>query len=60
MLALKTSKRACEDLLLTADAFLTNEKLENLAKWGLDYETLSPTHPQLVYAQVKDKQRNKA
>ena len=39
-------------LLGRSDVFLTNYRTPFLRDMGLDYETLAPTHPQLVWARV--------
>ena len=36
-------------LLDTADIFITNVRLKSLRKAGLDYETLAPDFPKLIY-----------
>jgi CoA:oxalate CoA-transferase len=41
-----------ERLLAKADVFLSNYRESFLEKLGLDYETLAPKYPQLVYAHV--------
>lgn len=38
-----------KSLLTTADAFVTNARLQLLQSWGLDYEDLKESHPHLVY-----------
>lgn len=37
-------------LVAKSDVFLSNQGVENLAKWKLDYETLRAINPALVYA----------
>ncbi len=39
-------------LVATADVFLTNYRAPFLKKLGLDYQSLSSDHPQLIYAAV--------
>eukprot|EP00747_Dinoflagellata_sp_TGD_P167696 gnl/TRDRNA2_/TRDRNA2_192584_c0_seq1.p1 gnl/TRDRNA2_/TRDRNA2_192584_c0~~gnl/TRDRNA2_/TRDRNA2_192584_c0_seq1.p1 ORF type:complete len:450 (-),score=67.64 gnl/TRDRNA2_/TRDRNA2_192584_c0_seq1:73-1245(-) len=39
-----------KQLLATADVLVTNIRLQSLRKVGLDYETLSPLFPRLIYA----------
>ncbi|WP_147125250.1 CaiB/BaiF CoA transferase family protein [Shimia ponticola] len=41
-----------KDLLGDADVFIENFKVGGLAKYGLDYATLSQTHPRLIYTSV--------
>jgi len=45
-------KRIVMDLLKDADVFITSMRQSSLARAGLDYATLSQSHPQLVYASV--------
>jgi crotonobetainyl-CoA:carnitine CoA-transferase CaiB-like acyl-CoA transferase len=43
---------AMYDLLSTADVFLTNMRMKAVHKLKLDYETLAPKFPRLVWAQL--------
>ena len=47
-----TGREVVTRLLAKADVFLTNYRERFLRGMGLDYETLAPTHPQLVWARV--------
>ena len=47
-----TGREVVTRLLRAADVFLTNYREPFLRGMGLDYETLAPTHPQLVWARV--------
>ena len=38
------------ELIGRADVVVTNHQQSRLRPWGLDYETLAPSHPELVYA----------
>jgi len=38
-------------MLASADVFVTNVRLQSLKKVGLDYESLAPEFPRLIYAQ---------
>ena len=42
--------QAMYDLLATADVFITNMRMKAITKLKLDYETLSPMFPRLVWA----------
>ncbi len=39
-------------LVKTADVFLTNVKLSDIRKFGIEYETLSQLNPRLIYASM--------
>lgn len=39
-------------LVRQADVFVTNMRYRALQRWGLDYETLGPLFPRLIYASV--------
>ena len=41
-----------KDLIAEADILIENFKVGGLQKYGLDYESLSEKHPQLIYASV--------
>ena len=41
-----------DELIATADVFLTSYRTKALVKLGLDYETLSRRYPKLIYAQI--------
>ena len=45
-------KEAMLKLLATADVFITNVRLGSLQRMGLDYETLAPMFPKLVWGHV--------
>lgn len=45
-------KEAMLKLLSTADVFITNVRLGSLKKMGLDYETLAPMFPKLVWGHI--------
>ncbi len=45
-------------LISEADVFITSLRQEPLKKLGLDYDTLSPKHPGLIYAHVLGKVSN--
>ncbi len=49
---LKTSEGmdACHRLLKDADVFVTNLRIKALQRLGLDYESLKPLYPGLIYA----------
>ena len=47
-----TGREVVAPLLDRADVFLTDYREPFLRSIGLDYETLAPTHPQLVWARV--------
>ena len=47
-----TGREVVTRLLDEADVFLTNYREPFLRGMGLDYETLAPAHPQLVWARV--------
>ena len=47
-----TGREVVTRLLGKADVFLTNYREPFLRSMGLDYETLAPAHPQLVWARV--------
>lgn len=47
-----TGREVLLKLLATADVFVTNVRLKSLRKAGLDYETLGPLFPSLIYAQL--------
>jgi len=53
-LNLKTleGKEAMLKLIGTADVFVTNVRMKSLEKLGLDYETLAPMFPKLVWGHV--------
>ncbi len=44
--------QAMYDLLATADVFVTNMRLKAITKLKLDYETLAPMFPRLVWASL--------
>ena len=45
-------QRIVQDLATHADILVENFKVGNLAKFGLDYESLAKNNPSLVYASV--------
>ncbi|WP_295629599.1 CaiB/BaiF CoA-transferase family protein [uncultured Intestinimonas sp.] len=53
-LDLKSPKglEAMHKLLATADIFISNVRIGSLKKMGLDYETLAPLYPKLVWGHV--------
>ena len=40
------------ELLAEADVVIENFKVGGLAKYGLDYESLAPVHPRLIYCSI--------
>jgi crotonobetainyl-CoA:carnitine CoA-transferase CaiB-like acyl-CoA transferase len=48
----EAGKAALLDLLADADIIIENFKVGGLAKYGLDYATLKPTHPRLIYCSI--------
>ncbi len=40
------------DLILTCDVLVENFKVGALARYGLDYDSLKPLHPELVYCSI--------
>jgi len=52
VLNLKTKEgmEACHKLLADADVFVTNNRVQALKRLGLDYDTLKPIYPKLIYA----------
>ena len=51
---LKTEKglESMMKLLATADIFITNVRMKSLEKMGLDYESLAPKFPKLVWGHI--------
>ena len=50
-----TSKRGqqlIKDMVTKADVFIENYKVDGLAKYGLDYQTLKQLNPSLVYCSI--------
>lgn len=45
-------REALEKLIAGADIFVTNVRYKSLAKQGLDYESLKPKYPKLVFGYV--------
>jgi crotonobetainyl-CoA:carnitine CoA-transferase CaiB-like acyl-CoA transferase len=48
----ETGRAIAMRLIGTADVFVTNMRTSALARLGLDYETLAPLYPRLVYAAI--------
>ena len=46
------AREVARELIATADVFLTNLRLGALERLGLDYETLSRDHPELIYCGI--------
>jgi crotonobetainyl-CoA:carnitine CoA-transferase CaiB-like acyl-CoA transferase len=47
-----TGQKIARDLVGAADVFITNVRQQALRKMGLDFETLNPLFPRLVYGEV--------
>src|SRR5581483_10878028 len=45
-------RKAVRDLARTSDVLIENFKVGRLAKYGLDYGTLAPVNPRLVYCSI--------
>lgn len=48
----KEGQAAVRDLILDADVLIENFKVGGLAKYGLDYESLSAINPRLIYCSI--------
>ncbi len=48
----KSGQKIVKELALKADIFVENFKVDNLAKYGLDYACLAKINPRLVYCSI--------
>jgi crotonobetainyl-CoA:carnitine CoA-transferase CaiB-like acyl-CoA transferase len=51
-LATPEGRRIARELVARADVFVTNLRVDALARLGLDWPDLAPSHPRLVYGRV--------